>query len=98
MFSQIIIFLLVVVGIASIHSLPIKEARRSVSATGSSSTVTISKSVLNMLTKVDTKISKGLLPVFFNADSLSDDQLFIPEVAKSFYTHAQIFTYSFIFL
>ena len=86
MFSQIIIVLLVV-DIASIHSLPIKKERRSVPTTDSSSArVTISRSVLDMLiylkpdVQKDHTVSKGLYPLFLSADFLSKDPLFISEV------------------
>ena len=89
MFSQIIIVLLLVlvVDIASIHSLPIKKERRSVPTTDSpSARVTISRSVLNMLIDLELDVqndhnaSKGLLPLFLSADFLSKDPLFISEV------------------
>ena len=77
MYSQIIV-LLVLVGTASIHSLPI--ARRSASTTDSSSTVTIPRSVLEMLIKVE-GAPKGLYPMYLAADFLSSkDELFKPEV------------------
>ena len=81
MFTQFITFFLVVVGIVSIHSLPMNnKARRALSTTDPSSAITISQSVLDILTDVTKRTSKGFFPLQMNAKSLSNDELFNSEV------------------
>ena len=87
MFTQLITFFLVAVGIVSIHSLPMNnKARRALSTTDPSSAITISpaitisQSVLDVLTDVTKGTSKGFFPLQMNAKSLSNDELFNSEV------------------
>ena len=77
MFSQFIVLLLVL-GLASIQSLPIKKARRTVSTRDASSPVYIPRLALDKL--LDVNPSKGLFRVSRDAKFLSKDELLIPEV------------------
>ena len=83
MFNQFIIFFLVLVSIASIHSLPLNnKAKRALSTTDPSPAITIPQSVLNLLANVENDIasSEGLVVLSLNARYLSDDKRFNFEV------------------
>ena len=84
MFNQFITFFLVLVSIASMHSLPLnnKAKRAPLSTTDPSPAITIPQSVLNLLANVENDItsSNGLVVLSLNARYLSDDKRFNFEV------------------
>ena len=82
MFTQFITVFLILVGIASIHSLPVNnKTRKALSTTDPSSAITIPESVLDILTDVNAgDRSKGLFQLQRDAKSLLDDELFNSEV------------------